>query len=75
MTSPWHPIESAPKDGTPILACAGAYRGGLWPDGPITVAWQRYHPNSPGKLGWRDGSGHLRPYMTHWMPLPEGPSP
>lgn len=74
----WRLIDTAPKDGTPILACAGRYelRGTyvLHPAlGPITVFWGTYHPNSPGKGEWRDGNGHRRPYITHWMPLPEPP--
>jgi hypothetical protein len=71
-------METAPKDGTPILACRVGYETDtsyvLHPaGGPITVYFGNYHPNSPGKGEWRDGSGHRRPYLTHWMPLPEPP--
>lgn len=70
----WRPIETAPKDGTPILACSPGYEGefqrGSW---PTTIFWGTYHPNSPGKGEWRDGAGHRRPYFTHWMPLPKSP--
>jgi hypothetical protein len=71
----WRPIETAPRDGTPILACVSGYGDEeLWPGrGPITVYWGTYHPNSPGKGAWRDGNGHRRPHLTHWMPLPEPP--
>lgn len=75
--SEWQPIETAPKDGTPVLACYKGYgtegptfmRG----SGPITVFYGTYHPNSPGKKEWRDDNGHRRPYITHWMPLPDPP--
>jgi len=78
--SDWQPIATAPKDGTPILACFEGYEVdatyNLHPSShPITVYWGTYHPNSPGKNGWRDGNGHLRPYMTHWMPVPPPPKP
>lgn len=75
----WRPIDTAPRDGTPILACIAGYsikQGGfvLHPARhPLTVYWGTYHPNSPGKGEWRDGSGHRRPYLTHWLPLPQGP--
>lgn len=79
MKSEWQPIESAPRDGTPILACTGPYEihageVNLWPDGPITIFWGQYHPNSKGKAEWRDGSGIRRPHMEFWMPLPEPPA-
>jgi len=72
--SKWQPIETAPKDGTPILACCGGYdeehSRGSW---PMTVYYGTYHPNSPGKKEWRDHSGHKRPYLEYWMPLPPTP--
>lgn len=76
MRKEWRPIETAPKDGTPILGCRpyeSAYN--LHPaDHPTTIYWGTYHPNSPGKGAWRDGNGHKRPYMTHWMPLLASPA-
>jgi hypothetical protein len=78
-TTLWRPIATAPKDGTPILACIEGYATAkgqfvLHPSqGPITVFWGTYHPNSPGQKAWRDGSGIRRPHLTHWMPLLEPP--
>ncbi len=75
----WQPIETAPKDGTPILL-----GGGMWGDD-----WR--DPTERVMVGWwertkRIGefwnccaaeSGHCNfPYEmpTHWMPLPPPPS-
>jgi len=56
---PWHPIGSAPKDGTAIL---GAEPG----CGMAVVKWMA------SAKGWTDAhGGFLHP--THWMPLPEWP--
>lgn len=57
----WQPIETAPKDGTIVLACWAGYKGcilvrmlqdGEWHSGP----------NDP----------HIKS-ITHWMPLPAPP--
>lgn len=71
----WQPIDSAPKDGTPILACASYEvneKFGLQAH-PMTVRWEVYHPNAPGKGLWRDKNGHKQNHVTHWMPMPEPP--
>jgi hypothetical protein len=77
--SEWRPIATAPRDGTPILACMAGY-GTSWgsyvlhpSEQPMTIYFGNYHPNSPGRGEWRDGNGHRRPHMTHWMPLPDPP--
>ena len=54
----WRPIETAPKDGTHILAF---HNGSIW-----TVWW------SDTQM-WHDSNDYdYRP--THWMPLPKPPS-
>jgi hypothetical protein len=60
----WQPIETAPRDGTEILAYnafAGRYLtrfvDGEWP-----------------KYGWDNMTGVWYPRPTHWMPLPPPPS-
>lgn len=62
-TSPWRPIETAPKDGTPILARVTDARGFA------VVNWCQmdYDDN----YGWADAAGY--PDCTHWMPLPAPP--
>ena len=83
--SAWQPIETAPKDGTPVdvwaygdQADASFYcgpffrrrRGGTF-EGRITdVAWTD---------GWRPCLGLTRAYRlnmtpTHWMPRPPAPA-
>ena len=60
----WQPIETAPKDGTPIL---------IW-DGEIqyVCAWVQ---RTPGDWRWFefDGEFYHSYKPTHWMPLPEPP--
>jgi len=63
----WQPIETAPKDGTPILVCSLNY----W---PITACWASYHPNATGKMCWRTApicGDKVNPLF--WMPLMEPP--
>jgi hypothetical protein len=56
----WQPIETAPKDGTPILA----YDGGIW------VAW--WFVTNERIKGWAT-LDHVIDDPTHWMPLPDPP--
>lgn len=69
----WQPIETAPRDGTPILAACW-YRDGL-PSEPITI---RYHRDwdqwisSLCTIGIQNNAKddeNLDPY--YWMPLPD----
>jgi len=71
----WQPIETAPKDGTLVLA-SFKYRDDR--------LWAGFHV-----VGWRNGWGQWvtttsigfdntgdesdNAYATHWMPLPEPP--
>ena len=66
--SEWQPIETAPRDGAPVLiACVGEC-GTKW----MYVAWSK-------RSAWRfcerkDGSYYaVHDTPTHWMPLPEPP--
>ncbi|MGY3359715.1 hypothetical protein ACVWZK_006378 [Bradyrhizobium sp. GM0.4] len=60
----WQPIETAPKDGTPVLlgfpgyfhAMHGHHEDGVW-----------------GQLDSDFGFEHLPTQPTHWMPLPAPP--
>lgn len=76
----WQQIETAPKDGTFILACGPEYdldprRPAENPSRyhPMTVAYTEYHPNAGGPKAWRDHNGHKWQHFTHWMPLPLDP--
>jgi hypothetical protein len=70
VTDEWQPIETAPKDGMPVLGYA---------DGDMaTVVWRM-----SATYGERAGTWALvtsgsfaeddRWWPTHWMPLPEAP--
>lgn len=94
MTQPdkllgWQPIETAPKDGTPILGyCPGLsnnreYCQPLKSDFHV-VAWGTDMRRDGGWIGdiiyeERDYYGYNSAYLsgvnpTHWMPLPKEPS-
>ena len=67
--SEWQPIESAPKDGRPIIVTNGV---------DIDKAeWAQWHPDMDG--GWRTHLSHDSDYdnfmenVNHWMPLPDLP--
>ena len=75
--SGWRPIETAPQDGTPILAWNAEY--GARETRSIT-----YTPGSPGFAEgltdrwwqWDEPKNNwsLKWQPTHWMPLPEPPN-
>jgi hypothetical protein len=63
----WEPIETAPRDGTPILVAAGRRYY------PMSCWWSEKHQQwvireSAGRVVYVDFP------LTHWMPLPEPPS-
>lgn len=73
----WQPIETAPKDGTPILVWNGPANYGYYtaPDQMGTARWDR-QAFTDGEMCWWacdccDGVTTYNP--THWMPLPEPP--
>jgi hypothetical protein len=68
----WQPIETAPKDGTPILGYSPNARGMAVSMPPIAVV--EWVDLGEGRFGIShdDGAGSdFRP--THWMPLPAAP--
>lgn len=73
----WQPIETAPKDGTPILA-SGINLG--TPDKGrhyVIARWEICErPDPDDWSGWYepDGDGGPYPWLTHWMPLPSPPT-
>jgi hypothetical protein len=70
LSSLWQPIQTAPKDGVPIIlgfAGSGANEG-YWHDGS---------KNHWGYAGWYFSDDNIltsKPNLpTHWQPLPEPP--
>ena len=67
----WQPIETAPKDGTTIIAygmsrpCSGIMPQAKPEEFLRTIAYR--HGN------WQAGWVNAIPVPTHWMPLPEPP--
>ena len=64
----WRTIETAPKDGTQILAFDGS-----------DMVIVEYHQRKDGSAFWEiahDPMGRLyvRRCLTHWMPLPKPPA-
>lgn len=64
----WQPIETAPKDGTAILAYAPDIGRGFYG----VAQWAHSDPDFPQTVpGWFWPFA-IRP--THWMPLPPPPT-
>ena len=67
--SEWQPIETAPKDGTRVLASqSGHVFTARWAPGFAAV-----YPGGGGP-GWYDEILDRRAQPTHWMPLPAPPN-
>jgi hypothetical protein len=66
----WQLIESAPKDGTPILVTRVPYDGKR----PRHIAMWKSGRAISVKTWWVDGGRRLRYSPTHWMHLPELPT-
>lgn len=72
--SDWRPIETAPKNGYPVLISAGS-DGPAWAGKYRTtyLAYWAEHMSADGAKEWRDVSTHRPlPYKAFkWMPLPK----
>lgn len=66
----WKPIETAPKDGTPVLL--GRFRKGCSKNGRVRVDWYRLPEDGAGFLGFGKFNNTYWP-ATHWMPIPPPP--
>lgn len=69
----WEPIETAPKDGTEIVALSAAQVGhhlGSYANGPapIVLRWFKYN----GLEAWRDWDADPH-WPKWWLPLPPFP--
>lgn len=69
----WQPIETAPKDGTWIIAWC-VHQNSQWSKAPVGEGWE-----APVLAQWIDHNGGgwtwngLCGQFTHWMPLPKAP--
>lgn len=71
--SEWQPIETAPKDGSPILTFSGE-RCGCCPPKTAGIGhayWDEGGFWSSGRIP--GGKLALKHRPTHWMPLPSPP--
>lgn len=72
--SEWQPIDTAPRDGSAILATNAGYAYEL---GRCVVVFWETDPVDNGEHGWMqpdDGDEVRHTWLTHWMPLPASPS-
>ena len=70
----WQPIETAPKDGAPIVAC---WPGEGWRVHPLAVVhWDERM--GEWVIGYSCGANYMATLEgavpTHWTPLPELPA-
>lgn len=81
---PWRPIETAPKDGKPILLCVAGYvpAVGKWEEFPKPflfapqAQWRirdrsEFATDEDWRASWIEGG--FKP--THWMSIPPSPQP
>lgn len=62
----WQPIETAPKDGTVILAC----KADEYPHATAAVMWEPFHQS--WACSWDNWP--LETFAaTHWAPMPAKP--
>ena len=72
----WQPIETAPKDGTPILALDWLFHTNI--PKPAIMYWGEDHRGGAwcDYASWEDPAEHTGweyEMVSHWMPLPELP--
>ena len=67
--SEWQPIETAPKDGTPILVAENSR------DYPFIAYWGYVGRFTSSEKMWigHDFGAMPEGSVNHWMPLPEPP--
>lgn len=78
----WRGIETAPRDGTPILAGSQHHSSRevvCWQDGLPSGSWESIDDPEAAEEGWVNDGPHkdrfyANPrYFTHWMPLAAAP--
>jgi hypothetical protein len=66
LMNEWQPIETAPKDGEPILLCVGNVIG--------SGRYRSLHRTISTMLNFYFDGATLPSGATHWMPLPAPPT-
>lgn len=86
MNSDWQPIETAPKDGSPVLLyhtmCDNGYQDvGYWDEKFHTNydEWSEEKMEPSYRGGWTAGAYAadeelVELFPSHWMPLPNPPT-
>ena len=64
----WQPIETAPRDGTRILAFGRRGKKTVY-----EVTWWRQPKDGAGYIGWGEFNERFWP-ATHWQPLSPAPA-
>jgi len=68
----WQPIETAPKDGTPVLIKSYNQVSIAVYNAEIFCNWQCCYLAQLWSAGWEGHkTDHALPLPTHWMPLPK----
>lgn len=72
-TPQWQPIETAPKDGTRIVAIGRVRHDGWWRPRACVTRWHKIEESPAYAVGWEFVSpGYADVFdPTHWMPLPD----
>lgn len=78
MTGNWQPIDTAPKDGTPVLLFGTRDKGRSGEPAWLTARWCKVWD---GEEDWhwlegadREDDSRILFEPTHWMPLPSAPA-
>ena len=81
----WQPIETAPRDGTPVLVVGGKlfYYLGDWPNkgeplsGPAIAQWgcERWRRHAEWLAGHNEDGDAITVEPTHWLPASVQPEP
>ena len=71
--SEWHPIETAPKDGTLIVLWDGYYKVRVTNAKWDFHYWMNGVPQGGKTWGRDDRDGPFCEDPTHWMPVPAPP--
>ncbi len=73
----WHPIETAPKDGTVVLLYqpAGRWKSSARSRQQVVSTGYWHQPGNPASPGFWCAAVMVAYRPTHWMPLPLPPAP